>query len=99
MDRPVMEPRGAEPPASATREWLFDRLPDLLCVDAGKLRDEATLADLGADSLDVIELAMNAEDRFACRLADDAFTIDTDLADIARVIDAAIGVAARKARA
>jgi len=44
-----------------------------LGVDEEKVTDEASfIDDLGADSLDTVELAMNFEDEFDCEIPDDA---------------------------
>ena len=44
-----------------------------LGVDETKVMDSSSfMDDLGADSLDVIELAMAFEDEFGCEISDDA---------------------------
>ncbi len=44
-----------------------------LGVDADKVSDEASfIDDLGADSLDTVELVMAFEDEFGCEIPDDA---------------------------
>ncbi len=44
-----------------------------LGVDETKVMDNSSfMDDLGADSLDVIELAMAFEDEFGCEISDDA---------------------------
>ena len=44
-----------------------------LGVDAAKVTDEASfIDDLGADSLDTVELVMAFEEEFGCEIPDDA---------------------------
>ena len=48
---------------------------EYLGVDETKVIDNASfMDDLGADSLDAIELAMAFEDEFGCEISDDAAT-------------------------
>jgi acyl carrier protein len=47
-------------------------IADQFGLVASDLQPEQSLADLGADSLDRIELAMACEDEFAIDVADDA---------------------------
>jgi acyl carrier protein len=54
--------------AAGMREILVDHLG----VEPGRLIDSARLADLGADSLDVIEIAMSCEERFAIEIPNSA---------------------------
>lgn len=53
-----------------------DRVKDIIAekldVDREKVKDEATLiGDLGADSLDIVELLMNLEDSFDMKIPDE----------------------------
>ena len=46
---------------------------EYLGVDETKIKDDSSfMDDLGADSLDAIELAMAFEDEFGCEIPDDA---------------------------
>jgi len=59
-----------------------DRVKDIVAekldVDREKVKDEATLiGDLGADSLDIVELLMNLEDSFDMKIPEDAEKIKT----------------------
>ena len=46
---------------------------DHLGIDEGKVTDEASfIDDLGADSLDTVELVMAFEEEFGCEIPDDA---------------------------
>ncbi|HMA33816.1 MAG TPA: acyl carrier protein [Chloroflexia bacterium] len=54
---------------------------DLLKVDAAKVNTAATFSDLGADSLDMVELLMSIEDTFepfgGLKIADEDANINT----------------------
>lgn len=59
-----------------TREQIFDEvkklLVDRLGVDEDKITEETSFTeDLGADSLDIIELVMELEDAFDKEISDD----------------------------
>ena len=43
---------------------------DHLGVDEAKVTDNASFDDLGADSLDTVELVMALEDEFGCEIPD-----------------------------
>jgi acyl carrier protein len=47
-----------------TKVLLTNMVVDLLKVDASKVTDDASFSDLGADSLDMVELLMSIEDTF-----------------------------------
>jgi acyl carrier protein len=47
-----------------TKLLLTNMVVDLLKVDASKVTDDASFSDLGADSLDMVELLMSIEDTF-----------------------------------
>ena len=72
----------------------LERLRDLLARDfdiqAGKLAPEATLEDLGIDSLQMIEIVFSIEDAFGFKVDADAAEIRTrvkTLQDLAAFID------------
>ena len=68
---------------AASREEVFERvkevLTDQLGVDEGDINEEASFQDdLDADSLDLVELIMELEDRFGIKISDeDAQKIQT----------------------
>lgn len=45
---------------------------ELLGVDAAKVVDKATFEDLGADSLDTVEIVMAIEEEFGIQVTDEA---------------------------
>lgn len=60
---------------------LTNMVVDLLKVDPAKVNTEATFSDLGADSLDMVELLMSIEDTFepfgGLKIADEDANIST----------------------
>lgn len=70
------------------RERVRDMLCEHLGCDADAVHDDAELAsDLGADSLDVQELARDVEDRFAIQISDDDTDGMTRVGDVIRLIE------------
>ena len=58
---------------SEVREKVKKIIVDHLGIDAAKVTDEASfIDDLGADSLDTVELVMAFEEEFGCEIPDDA---------------------------
>jgi len=68
---------------AASRDEVFERVKEVLSeqlgVDEGEVTEEANFQeDLDADSLDLVELIMELEDRFGIKISDeDAQTIQT----------------------
>lgn len=54
------------------QEKVISAVADLTSKDAAELNAETKFADLGIDSLDITELAMNLEDEFGVELKVDA---------------------------
>lgn len=70
----------------------YDRVKKLfaehLAVPADKVTEEASLQDdLGADSLDMVELCMATEEEFAIQIPDDELESLTLVADWVKFID------------
>ncbi len=58
---------------SDTMERVTKIIVDHLGVDVAKVKKEASFVDdLGADSLDTVELVMAFEEEFGCEISDDA---------------------------
>lgn len=59
----------------SARQWLEESTVSILECDPAKVTDTAeSERDLGADSLDFLEIVMTAEDRFKIEIADDELT-------------------------
>ena len=72
-------------------EKIIDIISEQLEIDKSVIKESSTLEeDLGAGSLDMIDLAMSIEDEFGIELSDDV------LEDISTVGDLAKYVAAHK---
>jgi len=76
-------------------EALKDRIRGLVCeqlgVDAAELRSESDiLDDLGADSLDVVELVMAIEETFDIEVPDEDAEGMRTLGDVERYVSARV---------
>ena len=61
---------------AASREEVFERVKDVLTeqlgIDESEITEEASFEeDLGADSLDLVEVVMDLEDQFALKIPDE----------------------------
>jgi acyl carrier protein len=66
-------------------------LADQLDIDPEKIQmDSRLLDDLGADSLDVVDLVMAIEDEFSIEVSDEALENMTTIADAVNYIEANI---------
>ena len=59
-----------------------------LGIDASQLGDDTRFADLGADSLDVVEIVMSCEERFAIEIPNRVATRLATVGDTVRFIEA-----------
>ncbi|MDD2430825.1 MAG: acyl carrier protein [Firmicutes bacterium] len=50
---------------------VIELVADKLNVDADEITEETTFEDLGADSLDIVELVMALEEEFDLEISDD----------------------------
>lgn len=70
-------------------EKVRDIIVDTLSCDAGKVTMEATLADdLGADSLDAVELNMALEDNLGVAISDEELANMKTVGDIVNYLEA-----------
>ena len=73
---------------SATAEKVRAILAAQLDIDAEKINDTTNIAeDLGADSLDVVELMMSVEEEFEITIDEEAVKEFRTVADVASYID------------
>ncbi|MDR0324499.1 MAG: acyl carrier protein [Oscillospiraceae bacterium] len=73
---------------SATAEKVRAILAAQLDIDADKITDTTDIAeDLGADSLDVVELMMSVEEEFEITIDEEAVKAFRTVADVAGYID------------
>jgi acyl carrier protein len=82
-------------------EALKSILVEELKRSPDQLRPEATLADLGIDSLDFVDLIFKIEDRFGLKIKEDVPRSLVTLGDVAAYIDGLLAhhSAGREARA
>ena len=71
---------------------VFEKVRDIICeqfeLDQNRVTMESNIiSDLGADSLDVIDLAMSIEDEFDIEVPDDEIEKMKTVEDIVRFIE------------
>ena len=70
-------------------EEIIQTLSEQLKIDENKINENTSvLDDLGADSLDIVELLMTLEDRYGVVVPDDEVTNLKTVKDIAEYIEA-----------
>ncbi len=72
---------------------VFDKVKEIIVdqldVDEDKVTLEASITeDLGADSLDVVDLVMSFEDEFGIEISDDEVANVKTVGDIVKLIEA-----------
>ena len=67
-------------------EKIADLLAEQLGVDADNITMDTSFEELGADSLDVVDLISAVEETFELELADDDFTEMTSVGDFVRYL-------------
>jgi len=75
-----------------TKEEIFEELKELVTDQLGVEDDEVTLEasiqdDLGADSLDLVDLAMEVEEKFGVKISDEDLENIKMIGDIVTYID------------
>lgn len=69
-------------------EKVRDLIVDQLSVDADEVKADANIQDdLGADSLDVVDLVMNIEEEFGVEIPDEAVANIKTVGDIVKYIE------------
>ena len=74
------------------KEEIFDKLKELVVDQLGVEEDEVTMEasmqdDLGADSLDLVDLVMSVEEEFGVKVADEDLEIIKTVGDIVNYIE------------
>ena len=74
------------------KEEIFDKLKELVVDQLGVEEDEVTMEatmqdDLGADSLDLVDLVMSVEEEFGVTVADEALENIKTVGDIVNYIE------------
>jgi acyl carrier protein len=69
----------------------FNKVADIiaqkLSIDKSKVSATATLQDLGADSLDVVEIIMKVEEQFSIEIDDDQAERLKNVQDVVEYVD------------
>ncbi len=73
---------------------LFEKIRAIICdyfeLDEDEVTPETTFADIGADSLDMVDLAMSLEDDFRVEVTDEALERFVTVADVVEYIEASL---------
>ena len=74
------------------KEEIFDKLKELVVDQLGVEEDEGTMEasmqdDLGADSLDLVDLVMSVEEEFGVKVADEDLENIKTVGDIVNYIE------------
>ena len=74
------------------KEEIFDKLKELVVDQLGGEEDEVTMEasmqdDLGADSLDLVDLVMSVEEEFGVKVADEDLENIKTVGDIVNYIE------------
>ncbi len=71
---------------------LYEKIRAIICdyfeLDEDEVTPETTFADIGADSLDMVDLAMSLEDDFRVEVTDEALERFVTVADVVEYIEA-----------
>lgn|GEM_PF-4390862 len=80
MFRPT-EPASVSSTTADKTVRICEIAAELLGVDVSKVSPETSLADLGADDLDLVEFVMELEEEFDVAIPDDAISIKSQGGD------------------
>lgn len=73
---------------------LFEKLRAIICdffeLDENEVTPDTSFADLGADSLDMVDLAMSIEDDFSVEVTEEALEKFVTVEDVVNYIEAAL---------
>ncbi len=71
------------------KEKIKQLIADQLCISPDDINDNADIVnDLGADSLDVVEMLMTLEDEFGIKIKDDEVNKIRSVNEICKIIEA-----------
>ena len=74
---------------------IFEKLKaivvDKLSVDENEVTMEATFEDLGADSLDIVEIVMALEEEFDIEISDDEAEQAKTVGDVVNYLETVVG--------
>ena len=71
----------------STLDKVKKLLAEQLCISVDDIADDANIADLGADSLDVVEMLMTLEDEFGVSIPDEKVEELKTIPEIVKLID------------
>ena len=77
-----------------TDDELLDLVAEEALIDRAKLVREATLEDIGLDSVDVVSVVFAAEEKYGVEISEDAFK---DVANLGQFLDIIKGLIEAKA--
>lgn len=73
---------------------LFEKVKTIICdyfeLDEDEVNPETTFAEIGADSLDMVDLAMDIEDVFNVEVTEEALEKFVSVDDVIRFIEVAL---------
>ena len=73
---------------------LFEKIKAIICdyfdLEEDEVTPDTTFADIGADSLDMVDLAMSIEDDFSVEVTEEALEGFTCVEDVVNYIESAL---------
>ena len=73
---------------------LFEKVKTIICdyfeLDEDEVNPETTFAEIGADSLDMVDLAMDIEDVFNVEVTEEALEKFVSVDDVVKFLEAAL---------
>lgn len=71
-----------------TFQKVADIIAQKLSIDKSKITPQSTLQDLGADSLDIVEIIMKVEEQFNIEIDDEKAERMKNVEDVVKYVDA-----------
>ena len=73
---------------------LFEKIKAIICdyfeLSEDEVTPETTFSEIGADSLDMVDLAMSLEDDFSVEVTDETLETFVAVADVVKFLEAAL---------